>query len=1192
MNAKRIPWFGALALLGGLLAGYPAGAREVVREPFEAAPAGEAVAGRDGAGWTYPDPAFEVRGAAPVSHEIALGRAGRGLIAFDLLRRPGLDVERRTVFALQDRAGENLLLFQVRWASDYDPARPMLFLWGNRYFNEGLQWWSPWVLLDREVVPGQWIHVDLVWDEPAGRYALYVDGRAQDVRPRFYDAVEGLVVPDPRQVMNRNAAARGLPPEYEPGRFSELVADARTLQLGLNWAPGGDVATSPLANAVLDNFVIAVEEPLAELHTPAHDVKELRGEYTPEGILLTWAPPEIHGIDQQYLVYRRAGERGGARFEKLTPEPVRDLRFLDRGVRPGETYRYSVTSVYADLAGGHLEGKYPPEVTVAAAERAIASVGTDRTRYGAGQRIVVTLRGTPDLRASFTVEGVAAHVPMEEVDDGVYVGSVEVPPGVSLERAPVTGELADPAGGPALTAPGPRVGIDTAAPEAIPAGRLLAEAPWAGEIELSWVESPSADVAYYAVYRGEERNPYPLAEPYEKVRATRFVDTAVVAGMEYRYAVAPVDEAGNVGPASEVVRAEAVAGDGPRISGVSVEPAGRPLKPGQTVTVTVAGQSDGEVAVDLGELARGLLLAEQGRTGRYVGTYTVGDGDVGPQKTLHRVVAHLTDAFGTSELAGPELAVVGRDTLNDTTPPTITAARHDGWKVAGFSGKLVAGDVLTVTVEGEPEGYGSFDIPGVVEAVPLAETAPGVYEGSYTVGWEDEGEDRPVVARLVDEAGNETTVSAGRPVSFDTRVRLAVTARDALLPADRRAATRLVVEATDANGDGVAGHELALTLSTTEEYTGVVGGGRLEDREARLEDADDLEVKWDGVTDDFGKVTATYTAGFAAKTALLVAKDLTTGDVGAGWLHTYVASTVAIELVPRAARGAADRATLRLTAEPAKLTADGRSTSRVRAWLADLSGRPIEGARIAFALAGDNGRLKVLDAVTDDRGVAEAAYRAGTAIGTVTVTAAAAEYGVTASVGIVLMSDAPAKIDLVAEAKKLPADGRSTAALSVRVTDVHDNPNQEVPVTFAVLRGEGSVSEREILTDRNGEGRVTFTAGHKPGLAVVEARHTSRPPTEEELRRVYGTVFVPRLHDRQERDRVKVEEWLVDPGDEVEAGQPLVTLKSGRGTWTLTAPAQGTFVRKVKFERDRVELGETLGYVELDPDVWEEIYRD
>jgi hypothetical protein len=32
-------------------------------------------------------------------------------------------------------------------------------------------------------------------------------------------------------------------------------------------------------------------------------------------------------------------------------------------------------------------------------------------------------------------------------------------------------------------------------------------------------------------------------------------------------------------------------------------------------------------------------------------------------------------------------------------------------------------------------------------------------------------------------------------------------------------------------------------------------------------------------------------------------------------------------------------------------------------------------------------------------------------------------------------------------------------------------------------------------------------------------------------------------------------------------------------------------VREVQHRRDRVELGDTLGYVEIDPEVWEEKYQ-
>ncbi len=46
---------------------------------------------------------------------------------------------------------------------------------------------------------------------------------------------------------------------------------------------------------------------------------------------------------------------------------------------------------------------------------------------------------------------------------------------------------------------------------------------------------------------------------------------------------------------------------------------------------------------------------------------------------------------------------------------------------------LKAGDTLTATLNGTPGGKASFAIPGIIEQVPMRETSPGVYQGSYTV---------------------------------------------------------------------------------------------------------------------------------------------------------------------------------------------------------------------------------------------------------------------------------------------------------------------------------------------------------------------------------------------------------------------------------------------------------------------------
>ncbi len=1167
----------ALAALA--LSASPAAGKVVFEERFDGSGAGryegraKVVSGANGLRGLTVDRGTSREGGAvlyPGSVAKALGGVA-GTIEFWVQRRAqGEAGVEGPVLEFGNAGGKNFLTVYLHWDRGRHGGGAGLLLDFEPFVRPGYDpnVWGHEVPLGYLPAVGEWVHVAMTFGPREGDNQIRVNGRSvTPTSPLVGEEFNGHRI------------------TMKGGRLDfSGIADVK---IGGDWRWNLEGANSnALSHAVVgevrfhDEVVTAFD--LSRRGDGAAfpgDVTKLTGLFAEGAAVLRWeAVPGASG----YQVYRRDAAVG-ARFGKLTGSPVAATTYRDEAVAAGQTYRYTV---YAVNAAG-VESKDSAEVEVTAATLTVASVTVEKALYGAGQEIGVTLRGTPGGRASVAVAGVTrAPVALVEVGEGLYAGKIAVPAGLNLAAAALTGTLTK--GGETATASGPSVGIDTVAPQA--PGRVLATAPWAGEVELGWTASPSEDVAEYRVYRGVGADPAAGAVPHEVVKGTSFVDTGHVGGLEVRYAVVAVDRAGNPSARSAVASVRAVGGEGPRLASVTVEPAGKPVKPGQVLTVTVVGQAAGTATADLGSLATGLALTERGRSGTYVGSYTVRDGDVGAAKSLHRVVAKLADAYGASTLAGAEIAVIGRDALNDKTPPVIAKASHNGFQVAGFSGKLVAGDVLTVELEGEPGAYGSFDLGLAVKGVALREGKPGQYRGSYTVGWKDEGSELAVTGRLADEAGNEAVTAVGRPVSLDTRVRLAVSAKETLLPADRKTQTRLVAKATNANGDEVSGHELALTLSTTEEYTGVVGGGAIEGRQASKDDEDDLEVKWGGVTNAFGEVAATYTAGFAAKTALVIAKDLTTGDVGAGWLNTYVASTVAIELLPRAARAAA-LGHLTLGAEPTKLTADGRSTSRIKAKLTDLGGGPLVGQRVVFGLGNDNGRLKVLRGTTDEQGVAEAEYRAGTLMGTVTVTATAADQGVSAHVQIVLMADAPAKIELVASAERLPADGRSEATLSMRVTDIHDNPNAQVPVRLAVVKGPGSVKKGELLTDRNGEGQGVFVAGNSPGLAIVEARHTSRAPSADELRRIQGTVFVPRLAERQERDRVKVAEWLVKPGTDVAKGQALVVLEGGSGTWTLTAPEKGVLVRHVKHKRDRVELGDTLGYVEVDPEVWKDEYR-
>ncbi|RMG88175.1 MAG: hypothetical protein D6708_11935, partial [Candidatus Dadabacteria bacterium] len=325
MKAKRAIW--ALAAGALWLCAAPAWAGEAVHEGFEAtrleAP------GRTGKGLRAPERGFRVPAGTAERIPVDIPWAGSGTISFDLQRPASGDEGRGTVLQFTGPGGEDLFLVQVEWSSVADPARPWLRLGGDLYFEKAVGAWSPQILLDRPVAPGQWIHVDLTWDDGSATYRLYVDGREQPV-PAVQYRDDGTPEPDPRL---RLADAEGSP--FERGPFGKAVTAARWVQIGAHTMPDDESWYTPLGNAVLDNLVIAVDEPAAPVsavHGPEYDPKDLRAAIGPEGVTLTWEPPKVRGVNQGYRVYRR---EGNGRFVRLTPERVYDLTFTDTTAERG-----------------------------------------------------------------------------------------------------------------------------------------------------------------------------------------------------------------------------------------------------------------------------------------------------------------------------------------------------------------------------------------------------------------------------------------------------------------------------------------------------------------------------------------------------------------------------------------------------------------------------------------------------------------------------------------------------------------------------------------------------------------------------------------------------------------------------------------------------------------------------------------
>jgi biotin carboxyl carrier protein len=447
----------------------------------------------------------------------------------------------------------------------------------------------------------------------------------------------------------------------------------------------------------------------------------------------------------------------------------------------------------------------------------------------------------------------------------------------------------------------------------------------------------------------------------------------------------------------------------------------------------------------------------------------------------------------------------------------------------------------------------------------------GTYRGIHIIGYGEDVQDGQIVGHFTNAAGYEAEpVAASRELTVDTRIYMNVKSSNDLIPADENSRSGITIVATDANGKAIRGHGLTLTLSTTDEYTGTVGGGSFEDLVGGT-----IDVDWGGVTDSFGEVTAQYVSGFAAKTILVNAKDMVTGDVGVGWVRSFIDGSVDIVVTEPVARALSVAGSLDISLSREWLTADGRSRSRITALVKDVSGNPMSGHSIRFTLLGDNGSIRVIQGKTDSRGRAMADYIAGVIMGQVQVEVRDLTSGMVVLVPIELRPDAPAEIVLVADPAEVVTGGEST--VSAKVTDANGNPNQNVDVLYDVSVGTGSVSSPNVATHEDGVASVVFTAAD-PGLVTVRGTVISREPTAEEISAAEGAVFLYGLDE--EPGRLDVVEWLVEPGDEVVEGQELVTLEDrSDNLYTVLAPRDGIVSIFVAEERDRVEYGDTLGYI-------------
>lgn len=362
----------------------------------------------------------------------------------------------------------------------------------------------------------------------------------------------------------------------------------------------------------------------------------------------------------------------------------------------------------------------------------------------AGESLTVTLRGTPGGTATFDIAGVAAGLPMREVEPGVYQGTYVIRPGDNVTSGAIFGRVRVGGQDPLLVQAGTLVTIDTLAPI------ITQRVPEAGAI----IQNQRPNILITFNDRGGSGvNPAAtrLFVNGQDVTALATISEGAVAytpsaPLTDRATVRLIlaDRAGNV--TDDQFEFRIMIAQASPIRSVTINPA-RPLRAGDVLTVTMTGDAGAQAAFRIEGISDWIPMAEvQNQPGTYVGAYTVRPGDNAQNA---RILVRLTQGQITNQAeASARLTLVPTDVV---PAPVISSPTPGSTVRAPFviQGRATPGHQVVVRLDYSGKVF-VFDLRGTLGQITTTADASGNWSVTFNQGAPVPGADITINATAID----------------------------------------------------------------------------------------------------------------------------------------------------------------------------------------------------------------------------------------------------------------------------------------------------------------------------------------------------------------------------------------------------------------------------------------------------------